>query len=522
MKREIVRNIVNKNESLRQKLFYEGFIFTDKKVDETAYPFYGMWKNYYYKDYTLLVSPRQRFYVKEAESATMIMIGHAYNPFSMEHREEVMLDNLLQEYIKNDGSFYDELNRLTGVFSLLIIEKDGVHIIGDATCMQTTFYGCIDNMIAISSHTNLIGDIFSLEWDPFVKELVNYKFFHLFGNSLPGDITQFSQIKRVVPNYEYVISNNSISYKRFYYPVYHNITVEDIVKSTADLMCRNMSLIHKKWDKPAISLTGGCDSKTTLACTKDVFDKYTYFSYISSESEKVDADAAHIICDELGLEHTIYNISESDEDFSMMEEAKTILEWNTGDIVPYKRSEVRKRRFFDDISDFDVEIKSWASEIGRAYYSKRFSNRKNFGKNPTPRKCSTLYKVFLHNRKLLKKVDAIFEDYLNKFFSQPEQNAVPWQEQFFWEFRMSSWNGIVITGEHRYSFDITIPYNNRKILELLLSASIDDRISDKVYSELRQALYPKIDGTGIAITNLKHTSLRAKLENLYYILNKLL
>ena len=82
--------------------------------------------------------------------------------------------------------------------------------------------------------------------------------------------------------------------------------------------------------------------------------------------------------------------------------------------------------------------------------------------------------------------------------------------------RSPSWNGLVITGEHRYSFDITIPYNNRLILELLLSAPIDDRINDTIYKIIRQKMNSKIDETGIAITNVKHTNSRAKMENLYY------
>ena len=86
----------------------------------------------------------------------------------------------------------------------------------------------------------------------------------------------------------------------------------------------------------------------------------------------------------------------------------------------------------------------------------------------------------------------------------------------FWEFRIPSWNGLVITGEHRYSFDITIPYNNRKLLELLVSASIEDRINDTVYKMIRAKMNPEIDKTGRAVTNLKHTEKRAKLENLYY------
>ena len=78
---------------------------------------------------------------------------------------------------------------------------------------------------------------------------------------------------------------------------------------------------------------------------------------------------------------------------------------------------------------------------------------------------------------------------------------------------------MVITGEHRYSFDITIPYNNRKLFEILLSVPIENRINDTVYKMIRTKMNPNIDATGIAVTNLKHTKNREKAENIYYIIN---
>lgn len=44
--------------------------------------------------------------------------------------------------------------------------------------------------------------------------------------------------------------------------------------------------------------------------------------------------------------------------------------WNGGGIRINNPNDVRKRILFDIVKDFDVEVKSWASEIGRVYYSK--------------------------------------------------------------------------------------------------------------------------------------------------------
>lgn len=50
----------------------------------------------------------------------------------------------------------------------------------------------------------------------------------------------------------------------------------------------------------------------------------------------------------------------------------------------------------------------------------------------------------------------------------------------------------------------------------------EDRISDKVYYEIRRRLDPRIDNACANVTDVNHTALRAKLENLYYIFNRLL
>ena len=504
---------------MREKLYARGFLLTNVNIDETVHPFYGLWKKETICGATLLVSPQQRWHIHRKGGYATILIGHAYDPFSMQSSEEKILSDLCTMLSEGMDSFWAKLNQLTGVFTLCWNKEGRVAVVGDATGMQTTFYTAAGKDYYVSSHTNLIGELLSLPWDPYIKKLVNYRFFKLLGNSLPGDLTQFGGVKRMVPNHYIEYTGQVWEHHRFYWPSTLKIDCNEIVEQCADILHRNLQLITEKWKRPAISLTGGCDSKTTLACANGLYDHFSYFSYISSEAEQVDADAAHSICAELNIPHHIYRIPEQDSALERIEETRKILRWNTGDIRDSNANDVRKRNFFACKDDFDIEVKSWASEVGRAYYSKRFHGRKNFGKKPTPRACTTLYKFFFHNRKLVENTDAVFADYLNNFFEQAEEAPIPWQEQFFWEFRVSSWNGLVITGEHRYSFDITIPYNNRLLLELLLSAPIDDRIADNIYSKIRRYMNPKIDATGIAVTNLKHTKNREIAENIYYTLH---
>lgn len=517
-KRQYVKTIVTEHPELREKLYARGFLFTDSQINEEKYPFYNQWKKIIINEYILLLAKGQKGFVEQKDDTTFILIGHAYNPISMCSKENEILIKLLSCKFLGD-KFFDEFNKITGIFTFIAIKGGRVYILGDPTCMQTTFYTQIKGKLYISSHTNMLGELLNLKRDSYVKRLSEYRFFPLLGNALPGDLTQFREVKRLVPNHYVILNLEKLVIKRFYWPNKSKVTEKIIVENVSEILKNNLCLIAEKWNKPAISMTGGCDSKTTLACVEGKYDCFSYFSYISSESEAVDAKAARKICEKLGLEHKTYLIQENDSDYKSIEEIRTILEWNTGDIIPINKNDVRKRAFFANIDEFDVEVKSWASEIGRAYYSKRFNGRKKFGNKPTPRKCTTMYKFFLHNRKLVRDTDKVFKEYIEKYFEQAKENPIEWQEQLFWEYRVSSWNGLVITGEHRYSFDITIPYNNRILLELLLSAPIEARINDSIYKRIRERMNSSIDAIGISVTNLKHTKRREKVENIYYMIH---
>lgn len=483
---------------------------TDAADCEYRCAFLSRWQHRQFGETHLYLHPAQTAYVFR----NYLLIGHAYDPVSLQGKEETLLQRL-----SDAEDFFQVFHCLTGVFTLIRLDDNGMTLFGDATGMQTTFYTVVNGCSYVSSHTMLLGELLGLSWNPYVERLSAYRFFPLLGNSLPGDLTQFREVKRLVPNHCVTLSKSGCTVKRFYTPHRLNLSKEEIVARAADLLHRNLQLIAEKWERPAISMTGGCDSKTTLACAEGLYDRFSYFSYSSSDSEKVDAEAAARICGALGLKHKIYWIPETDEEVPGAAEAAKLLRWNAGDLRDCNPNDVRKRVVFADTDDFDVEVKSWASEVGRAYYSKRFNGRIDFGPRPSPRACTTLYKFFLHNRRLVRQTDHVFAEYLEKYFVQDQEHPIPWQEQFFWEFRMPSWNGLVITGEHRYSFDITIPYNNRMILELLLSASAEACLRDEIHTAIRQKMNPAIDKTGIAVQNVKHTSKRAKLEGLYYRLN---
>ena len=91
---------------------------------------------------------------------------------------------------------------------------------------------------------------------------------------------------------------------------------------------------------------------------------------------------------------------------------------------------------------------------------------------------------------------------------------------YLWEFRYGAWGGLVITSEHRVSYDITIPYNNRLIMKEFLKLPLEKRIKDIPHYDIIKLMNRKIDETGITIVNWNETEKRKKLERLYWFVNR--
>lgn len=515
-----MKTLLDEREDLQDLLFPRGhFLTDDDAVDAHMYPFYSRWNSTRFGGFRFLVHPHQKLYTCWTKSTGIALVGHAFNPLDSECNtvERDLLEKALALYEENEVKFIDYFNQWTGNFVLYICRDHNLQIYGDPAGMQMVFYGSHHNKIYCSSHTKLLGDICDLSFDPYIERLINYRFYPLLGNSLPGDLSPYSQFKRLIPNHFVQLQRGVWSTCRFF-PTKDNALVDmpygQIIDLSAEILKKTMEIIPRKWNRPAISLTGGCDSKTTLSCTNGQYDQYGYFSYCSSSSEAVDAEAASQICGLLKLPHRIYQISDTDAAFADCDNIRMIMDYNSGCIGNSNANDVRKRAFFLKTDDFDVEVKSWVSEIARAYYHKRFA-RKSFPKTLTPQYARSLYKVFVTDRKLIRETDLVFEEFLSKYYSDNSFNLIPWYDLFFWEFRMSSWNGLVITGEHQIAYNITIPYNNRVLLQLLLSTPVEKRIQDEPHWDIMRKMNPEIADCGISVVNVKHTTKRAKLECMY-------
>lgn len=506
----------------REKLYCRGFLLTNReKVDVAGYPFYSNWKEEILtEDFRLYVHKDSTSYIYRTDDRVFFLVGHAYDPFRMLTDECEILKVLADALDEGEDVFWDAESDLTGVFCLGYMEAGRVVYTTDCAGMQLVYHGAVNGKLYLTSHSKLVADLCGLEQDPYVTKLVNSRFYRYFGTFLPGDISPFSALRRLQSNHAGIYDEGVTRVSR-YYPT-HTICsarneeeYKQLILDLSGIISRSMELIALKWEDKnvAISITGGHDSKTTLACTNGCYDKYGYFSYISNDAEAVDAYAAHDICKQLELPHKIYDIPREDSVYPDLEVFQKIMECNAGCIGRNNPNDVRKRMYFSENCDFDIEVKSWVNEIGRARYYKRY-NKKAFPEKLTAAYCRALYKIIFDPR-IIHATDRIFGDYLAQYYRQNVFQKIPWPDLLYWEYVWGSGEGLFLTAEHRVSYEITIPFNNRRYLETMLRAPLQKRIHDCVPRDIVAYRNPELARCNIHIKDLGYTDFRTVLERGY-------
>lgn len=526
VKRDNFFELIEKKPYLKKDVFIRGFLVTteeNKKIEKLPYICGGGWSCEVHAGIKFWTHPLTGIHVYCADNENVFfLLGHAYNPFTMESDEDIILERIAGSY--GTDSYIECINELTGVFVFGSIVNGIIHFIVDPSGMQSAHYGVIDEKFYLTSHAQFVADICELDMDTFVKELIRYKWYgRVMGPYLPGDLSPFKEMKRVVPSimYEY---KGYVSHYRFWPLVEQTVAnrkseYDAVIKESADILHNNMKLVSKKWNKPWISLTGGIDSNTTFASANGEYEKFETFSYISAEKEIPDAVAAKKIADHFNVTHHEYQIPDANEELIDFEERRNLFRHNNAYIAELYDNEMRKKLFLRDNLDCDVEVKSWVSETIRAYWYK------HYGRKTMPKLSAklfrNLYKIFIFNRPLAHKVDKIFDQYIREFEYDKIPDCYPAADMHYNEVTWGSWGGLNIT-EMKYCFDITFIYNNRRFFDLMFRVPLEKRITDQHHLDMKKCLNKELSDMNIRVVNLKETDFRAFALNIIFTINSIL
>ena len=77
-------------------------------------------------------------------------------------------------------------------------------------------------------------------------------------------------------------------------------------------------------------------------------------------------------------------------------------------------------------------------------------------------------------------------------------------------------------GVMKSCFDIDIPYNNRKLLDILLRVPLEYRINDNHHLDLKKNMNNELYEMNIRVVNLNETKKRKTMANMVFRLNSIL
>ena len=512
--------LLNKYPEYRDALFCRGYYLTeDHDTDEQAYPFYGMWNVFMVKSFKCFVHPLQTYTLYNRGNDSYLLIGHAYNPFSMCHEESKLLSDCADAHAKGKAELFECINEWTGIFALFVFSDD-LMVVQDCGGIKAVYYGEVNGKTIITAFPQIAADLHGLEMDPFIHELTTNRFFNIGNRYLPGDLAPFKEFKRLGANV-YLTRNNDHQYQitRFYPTAPHPEckTEEDyrkIIEKSFEILHKGIELAGRKWSNGMISLSGGTDSKTTLACANGCYDKFRYFSYQSKDTEIVDSEAAHTICGKIGLQHDIYKIHNNNADVKDFDVLKAIIDHTNAWVKNLADNEIRKYIFFYRHKDMmDVEVKSWISEIVRVFFDRKYGFR--MPAKLTPRHFSIFQTRYFLAPALLWKSDHLYKEYMRKFDLESTKFNYEHTDLYYWEVRMSSW-GMQVANSQDICHTITFPFNNRKLVDMMLCAPREKRVTDQMHTDIIRLANPTIADADIHIANNYFKSKRIWMEKIYY------
>lgn len=493
--RERIERLLSEHPDYADALFARGYLLTDDpRLTADDYPFNGIWTRQQVGEFVLYSHPKQTSFVREANGAVLLLVGHAYDPFSMVHDENVLLSDCAQALQSSYEELLEVVSNWTGVFVLFLID-DRVLVVQDATGLRGVYFGHIDGYSYFSSHAQMIGDLCSLPVDPFVAELVATRMYKVGNRFLPGNMSPYVAVQKLSPNiYLTQTSAKAFRLTRFHPhgphgTVENETQYEERLSEVASLLHANLSLASNKWKRPYISLSGGMDSRTTLAAANGLYDRLRFFSFAAKAQERLDAQVAAKLCGLLEVPHLLLPVPDANLEVKDFDILNTIIDHNDAHIRFMNDNEVRKQIVLYRDESIEVELKSWVSEISRVRMERRLGVELPLILRP--RHFSIFQTRFFGTPRLLFETDKIYAEFLSEVGLELPLFDYEHADLYYWEIRTGSWEMMAGTSLE-VGHTISYPWNNRRLLDLMLSLPRDDRKTDEVHRKIIQTTNPDL------------------------------
>lgn len=385
-------------------------------------------------------------------------------------------ERLAEASQRGTEAFLDELDLLGGRHLVIRSTPGGLELYQDATGMRSVYFSPEAGLV--SSHVHLLNDLV-----PHEKR----------GNeqgsrgALSGwDRTPFVGVSALIPNH--VLRLVDWHCERFFprgENRYHEFSHQERVNAFRGLWDREMDELTLLGSRLVMSLTGGADSRTSLALSMAHLDNIEMFTYTvpragtSTWSKMMDLDRRLVeeIKALVPVNHRYFLLGEQshpEQKLITQRLAKNTHASHGQWLVPHYAAAFPT----DDV----IHLRGNAYEIGRAYWG---TNHKNDT-------LASLQKLYLSRTKKdtgLVPIQNRVEDFrrgVHDWQYDIELFGFHLYDIFYWEVRSGRWLTEILN-ETDIAFNTCVPMNCRAMIEISLAYPVEDRQSGYFFAELINA-----------------------------------
>ncbi len=379
---------------------------------------------------------------------------------------------------------------LGGRYALFVLTDDEQYVYHDAHGMRSVYF--IDGQAVVSSHERMLADLVNAQ-----PELATISSLPL---ALRGRFSRFHGITALQPNHRLDLLTTSQSR---YFPYAENSYLGASDKERLDLAqhlwTEQIRLITSDRDV-ALSMTGGIDSRVSLAMSRAFWDRIKAFTYTAIPRQ--DSAWSRSIYQDEAIVQQILDVVNIDHEFLRRDEApalsaseKNTLAKNTAGQHGQWLLKLYQQRFPNPST---VHLRANLHETGRNY----------FHKYRTPAEPLRGLRKLLRDQTVQRhpameaQIDAVMGEF-DELIGQAGYRELPTSyeplDMYYWELRQGRWFSEVFN-ETDCAFETAIPFNHRRLIDLALSFDARQRREGYFFKELINRSAPFLNFFGVNST----------------------
>lgn len=421
----------------------------------------------------LYVHPTTRYATVLTASRVVAVLGEAIHP----RYPDLDLEGIAALLAARFDSRQTEVDQLVGRF--VVISGTDLHDLGlqtDAIAMRAVFYTfASDGRLIAGTHAKLVADA-ALGYPASVAPKP-------FALGYPGMTTPYPGVLRLPANVELMLADGRL---RRFFPLekIQPTTIEDAWAVAFD----RAATVVGEWARRRpvlVSLTGGLDSRTTLAAARKHWSQLTFFTYDRGDpGHAIDMCVAQDIAGALGIKHLAIDFS---ADRPSAELLKVIRDNSYGShqrkLAAAYHARFGEQRF--------LHVRTNLLELGRSNLFAKGNKRPQLqGGLTTPGRMADFY---IRSGKVdpIEHVEPAFAEYVERTaFARTLGLASTW-DLFFVEHRMGAWHSGVVL-ESDIAFDTVIAFNSREIVRHWMGVPEEVRSTASHLREMIESLLPEL------------------------------